>query len=252
MKVLKLLLPVLLLFNFFLSSACKSQDQEMQPEETEVWEPVPEKITPGTNSEPPSDALVLWKSGNDLSKWQHPDGKEVQWEVENGVLTVKPGTGGIETRQGFGSIQLHIEWRAPKPARGEGQDRGNSGVFFHNRYEVQVLDSYNNKTYSNGMAGSIYKQSIPKVNASLPPGEWQTYDIIFIAPEFDDNGSVKSPARLTVFWNGIMVQNNFELKGPTEYIGIPEYEAYDPVAPISLQDHNHPVSFRNIWVRELE
>ncbi|MDX1638386.1 MAG: DUF1080 domain-containing protein [Balneolaceae bacterium] len=224
----------------------------MEPEETEVWEPVPEKVTPGSSyGDPPSDAIVLF-DGTDFSNWEHTDGSEVQWTLEDGAMTVKPGTGGIQTRQNHGSIQLHIEWRAPEPEGGQGQDRGNSGVFLHNRYEVQVLDSYNNETYSNGMAGSIYKQYIPAVNAAKAPGEWQTYDIIFEAPEFNDDGSVAKPAYLTVFWNGIMVHHKAELKGPTVYIGHPEYEAYEGGAPLSLQDHSHTVSYRNIWMRELE
>lgn len=239
-----------LLFSF--ATACQSQDNQMEPEETEVWEPVPEKIDPGTPyfKEAPGDAIVLF-GGDDVSKWEHPDGSAVQWTVEDGVMTVNPGTGGIQTKQNFGSVQLHIEWRAPEPS-GEGQDRGNSGVFFQNRYEVQVLDSYNNETYSNGMAGSIYKQYIPRVNAALPPGEWQTYDIVFEAPEFNDDGSVEKPGYLTLFWNGVIVQNKVELKGPTEYIGIPEYEAYEGGGPLALQDHSHTVSYRNIWIREIQ
>lgn len=237
-------------FLFIITGLTMSQDNEMDPGETEAWSPVPPVITPGQGMQPPSDAIVLF-DGSDLSKWQQ-DGQAAQWIVENGFMTVKAGTGSIETKQGFGSVQLHVEWRAPKPARGEGQDRGNSGIFLHNRYEVQVLDSYKNKTYSNGMAGSIYKQYIPGVNASRKPGEWQSYDIIFIAPEFNSDGSLESPARMTVFWNGILVHHDVELKGPTVYIGHPEYEAYDPVAPISLQDHDHPVSYRNIWLREID
>ena len=224
----------------------------MDPEETEVWEPVPEKITPGEGSRPPSDAVVLFRGAGDLSKWMHSGGEPVQWTGGEGQMTVTPGTGEILTRRSFGSVQLHLEWRAPSPAEGSGQDRGNSGVFLHDRYEVQVLDSYNNRTYVNGMAGSIYKQSVPMVNAARPPGEWQSYDIVFIAPEFRDDGSLKSPARMTVFWNGILVHHDFELKGPTVNRGIPEYEAYDATGPISLQDHDHPVSYRNIWLRELD
>ncbi|MFH5885403.1 DUF1080 domain-containing protein [Halalkalibaculum sp. DA3122] len=236
---------------FFVTS-CVAQDNQMEPEETEVWEPVPEKVEPGSSyGDPPSDAIVLF-DGSDFSQWQHPDGSEVQWTLNDGAMTVKPGTGGIETKQDFGSVQLHIEWRAPEPEGGTGQDRGNSGVFLQDRYEVQVLDSYNNETYSNGMAGSIYKQHIPAVNAAKAPGEWQTYDIVFEAPVFNDDGTVAQPAYLTVFWNGIMIHHKAELKGPTVYIGHPEYEAYEGGAPISLQDHSHEVSFRNIWLRELD
>lgn len=229
-----------------------AQQDQMEPEETEVWEPVPDVITPGKGTRPPSDATVL--VGEDgLSRWQHPDGRSAQWVFKDGVMTVKPGTGSIETKQRFGSVQLHVEWRSPIPSEGEeGQNRGNSGVFLHSRYEVQVLDSYNNRTYSNGMAGSIYKQSIPMVNAARPPGEWQTYDIVFLAPEFNEDGSLDTSARITVFWNGVLVQNDVELQGSTRYRGEPEYKAYDPIAPLQLQDHNHPVSYRNIWIRELE
>ncbi len=240
------------LFVLFFVTACMAQEDQMEPEETEVWEPVPEKIDPGSNyGDPPSDAIVLF-DGSDLSKWEHLDGSAPQWTLENGVMTVKPGTGNLQTNQDFGSVQLHIEWRAPEPEGGKGQDRGNSGVFFHKRYEVQVLDVYDNKTYSNGMAGSIYKQHIPDVNAAKAPGKWQTYDIVFEAPEFNGDGSVQKPAYLTVFWNGIVVQNKVELEGPTEYIGLPEYESYEGGAPLMLQDHSHTVSFRNIWLRELD
>jgi hypothetical protein len=148
-------------------------------------------------------------------------------------------------------VQLHIEWRAPAEVVGEGQGRGNSGVFLMERYEVQVLDSYDNRTYSNGQAGSIYKQSMPAVNASRPPGEWQSYDIVFMAPRFDAAGNVVSPATLTVFHNGVLVQNHFELRGPTVYIGEPAYEEHPPRLPLMLQDHGNPVSYRNVWVREL-
>jgi len=243
-------LMLIIMLMLFLPVLSTAQQTEMAPEETEVWNPVPEVITPGEGTDPPSDARILLGK-NGLANWRHTDGNNARWKLENGVLTVVPGTGSIETRQEFGSVQLHLEWRAPSPARGEGQDRGNSGVYLHGRYEVQVLDSYNNRTYSNGMAGSIYKQSIPMVNAARPPGEWQTYDIIFIAPEFNADGSLISPARLTVFWNGVLVQYDVELQGPTIYRGKPNYEAYDEVGPLLLQDHDHPVSYRNIWLREL-
>ena len=250
MKIVSLSIPPLLILLTTIPLAAAAQQQNMAPEETEVWNPVPEVVTPGKGDRPPSDATVLF-DGKDLSSWQHPDGSAAGWNVENGVMTVVPGTGSIQTRQEFGSMQLHLEWRAPAPAGGKGQDRGNSGVFLHDRYEVQVLDSYNNSTYSNGMAGSIYKQSIPMVNAARPPGEWQTYDITFWAPEFNDDGSLQTPACLTVFWNGILVQYDVELQGPTVFRGRPEYEAYKPSAPLQLQDHDHPVSYRNIWLREL-
>ncbi|MGD2124167.1 MAG: DUF1080 domain-containing protein [Gemmatimonadota bacterium] len=221
-----------------------------RPEETEVWEPEPGLVTPGRQGTPPSDAIVLF-DGTDLGMWTHEDGREAEWTVEDGVVTVAPGTGDIRTRQGFGDVQLHIEWRAPAEVVGEGQGRGNSGVFLMERYEVQVLDSYENRTYSNGQAGSIYKQHIPLVNASRPPGMWQSYDVVFIAPRFNPDGTLVSPAYMTVFHNGVLVQNHAELQGPTVYIGLPEYEAHGHREPILLQDHSNPVSFRNIWVREI-
>lgn len=225
----------------------------MKPEETEVWEPVPPKVDPGpfSPSPPPSDAIVLF-DGSDFDKWQNAEGNEPEWELNDDHMTVVKGTGTIETKQEFGSVQLHIEWRAPEKIEGEGQGRGNSGIFLQKRYEVQVLDAYNNETYVNGMAGSIYKQHIPLANAARPAGEWQSYDIIFIAPEFAEDGSLESPARVTLFWNGVLVQNNVELEGPTEYIGHPSYEEHPPKVPLMLQDHSNPVSFRNIWVRELD
>jgi hypothetical protein len=166
-------------------------------------------------------------------------------------MTVKPGSGGIKTKQGFGSCQLHIEWRAPEVVKGEGQGRGNSGIFLMEQYELQVLDMYNNKTYSNGQAGSIYKQASPLVNASRKPGEWQTYDILFTAPEFYEDGRVQSAARITVLHNGVLIQNNTTIWGRTQYIGIAKYEKHPSALPIMLQDHGDLVSFRNIWIRPL-
>lgn len=223
--------------------------KKAKPEDTEVWEPVPAKVTPGKDNAAPSDAIVLF-NGQNLSEWESANGEEAKWTVEDDAITVKAGTGDIRTKKKFNDFQLHIEWRSPSELKGEGQGRGNSGIFLQERYEVQVLDSYSSKTYSNGQAGSIYKQSIPLVNATLPPGEWQTYDIIFTAPRFNEDGSVKSKARVTVLHNGVLVQNNYEIKGTTEYIGAPSYKAHD-AAPIRLQDHGNPVSFRNIWLREL-
>lgn len=232
-----------------------AQQQDMKPEDTEVWDPVPEKVDPnGFNDKaPPSDAIVLF-DGSSLDEWESAEegGSAAEWEISGDHMTVAPGTGGIRTKQGFGSVQLHVEWRSPDEIEGDGQGRGNSGIFLQSTYELQVLDSYNNETYSNGMAGSIYKQHIPLVNAAREPGEWQSYDIIYTAPQFKDDGSLMSPARITVFWNGILVQDNVEIKGATQYIGHPSYEAHDDKLPIMLQDHSNPVSFRNIWVRELE
>lgn len=224
--------------------------QNMEPQDTEVWEPVPEKVTPGQDNQPPSDAIILF-GGKDLSKWESTKGGPAQWTVENGHFTVKPGTGSIQTKQSFGDVQLHVEWRTPAKIEGEGQGRGNSGIFLQSRYELQVLDSYNNRTYSNGMAGSIYKQHIPMVNPTRGPGEWQEYDIIYKAPKFDEDGSLESPARMTVLLNGVLIQYDVEITGATAYIGHPEYEAHGP-APLVLQDHTNPVSYRNIWIRPVD
>jgi hypothetical protein len=241
---MKSLLVVISIFAFLTCTAQK-------PEETEVWEPEPKVVTPGaTVHQPPSDAIVLF-DGTDLSNWVGKDGGDPEWIVEDGAMTVVKGTGEIQTKQEFGSIQLHIEWRAPTEIEGEGQGRGNSGIFLQDRYEVQVLDSYNNRTYSNGQAGSVYKQHIPLANACRPPGEWQTYDIIYTAPIFDGEGKLARHAYVTVIHNGVLVQNHVALRGPTQYIGQPKYEAHEDKLPLQLQDHSNPVSYRNIWVREL-
>ncbi len=224
--------------------------QHIDPKLTEVWEPVPPVVTPGKScTDPPSDAIILF-DGKDLNAWTDKDGNPAGWVVANEAMTVKPRTGIIKTKQKFGDVQLHIEWRTPAEVKGEGQGRGNSGIFLMERYELQVLDSYDNVTYSNGQAGSIYKQGIPLVNACRPPGEWQTYDVIFMAPVFTEKGTLKSPARITVFQNGVLIQNNFEILGPTVYTGIPRYQPHGK-ASLVLQDHGNPVSYRNIWIREL-
>ena len=223
--------------------------QKGDPKLTEVWEPEPKVVTPGTGTAPPSDAIVLF-DGSNLNEWEGKDG-EAQWVIEGGAMTVKPKTGAIKTKKAFGDVQLHIEWRTPTKIEGEGQGRGNSGIFLQSLYELQVLDSYQNRTYSNGQAGSIYKQHIPLANACRAPGEWQTYDIIYQAPLFKEDGSLGRPARITVIHNGVLVQNNVALLGPSLYIGTPKYEAHDEKLPLMLQDHNNPVSYRNIWVREL-
>lgn len=224
----------------------------LPPEATEFYEPVPPKITPGTSTNtPPSDAIILF-SGKELSEWvNEKDETAANWIVEDGIVTIAPGTGGIKTKREFGDMQLHLEWRAPEIIQGEGQGRGNSGVYIGNKYEVQILDSYNNDTYTNGQAASIYKQSPPLVNATNPPGTWNTYDIIYTAPHFNQEGMLLSPARLTVLHNGVLVQHNFRLLGPTVYTGIPNYTSHKEKLSIHLQDHGNPVSFRNIWVREL-
>jgi hypothetical protein len=224
--------------------------QQWTPELTEKWEPVPVKVTPGKGTAPPSDAIVLF-DGTDLSEWETEGGGTAGWKVEDGVLTVAPGTGSIQTRQSFGDIQLHLEWRAPFEVQGDGQDHGNSGVFLQKRYEIQVLDCYENTTYVNGQTASVYKQYPPLVNACLPTGEWQTYDIIFMAPRFNSDSSLFAPATVTVLHNGILVQNHVSIRGTIQYIGLPEYEPHDMKQPLMLQDHGNPVSFRNIWLREL-
>ncbi|WP_207435777.1 3-keto-disaccharide hydrolase [Sabulibacter ruber] len=235
-------------------SITESQAQEvpkppkMVPEMTEFWEPEPRKVTPGVNNSAPSDAIVLF-NGKDLSEWKAKgDGSDAKWQVKDGAFTV--GKGDISTKRQFNDFQLHIEWSAPDEVKGTSQGRGNSGIFLQDRYEVQVLDSYNNRTYSNGQAGSIYKQHRPLVNAMNKPTEWNVYDIIYTAPRFKEDGTLFSPARVTVLHNGVLVQNNTEIKGPTEYIGLPEYKPHGK-ASITLQDHGNPVSFRNVWIREL-
>ncbi|MBY0536990.1 MAG: DUF1080 domain-containing protein [Chitinophagaceae bacterium] len=221
------------------------------PKLTEQWTPEPRVVAPGkTAADAPADAIVLF-NGTDASAFAAKDGGPIKWKIENGAMTVVGGTGEIHTKQGFGDCQLHIEWRTPAEVKGDGQGRGNSGIFLMGKYELQVLDSYNNRTYSNGQAASIYKQIPPLVNASRGPGEWQTYDIIFTAPRFYPDGSVKSQAQITVIHNGVLVQFNSHLLGGTQYIGVGNYEAHGPEEPIILQDHGNPVSFRNIWIRKL-
>jgi hypothetical protein len=200
---------------------------------------------------PPADAVVLF-GGSDLAKWRKDDGTAAAWKIENEYMEVVPGGGEIVTREGFGDVQLHVEWMAPLPADGKGQDRGNSGVFLMRRYEVQVLDSYDNITYPDGQASAVYGQYPPLVNASRPPGEWQTYDIIFHRPRFDAQGKATQPARLTVLHNGVLVHDNVLLSGPSAHTRRPPYEKHDDRLPISLQDHGTRVRFRNIWIRDLE
>lgn len=234
----------------FFSVQLSAQEEITDPAFTEVWGPVPAVVTPGENGSPPSDAFILF-NGKDLANWVNDQGEKPGWEIKDGILTVAPGKGDIRTRQAFGDCQLHIEWRTPVKVVGEGQGRGNSGVFFMGRYEIQILDSYNNRTYSNGQAGSVYKDKIPLVNVCRPPGEWQVYDILFTAPVFDKDGEVVSPARFTVFQNGVLIHNNVKVDGTTAFIGYHKYTAHPPRLPLGLQDHGNPVSFRNIWIREL-
>jgi len=219
--------------------------------------PVPPVITPGTAStqeipgKPPSDATVLF-DGKDLSKWQQKDGSPAKWKVENGYAEVVPKTGYIYTKQAFGDCQLHVEFREPTPPHGESQERGNSGVFLMGIFEIQVLDSYENRTYADGQASAVYGQYPPLVNAARPPGQWQTYDIVFHAPRFDAGGKLLKPARFTVFHNGVLTQDNVEPVGPTEHGQRPPYKATPEKLPLALQDHGDPVRFRNIWIRELK
>jgi hypothetical protein len=240
---------------FVLTFGVMAQEEpvEMKPQMTEVWDPEVPVIIPGeTPSDAPSDAIVLF-DGQDLAgEWTNQKGGEPGWEVADGIVTVTKGAGIIKTKRVFEDVQLHIEWRSPAEVVGKSQGRGNSGIFFQGQYEVQVLDSYDNRTYRNGQAGSVYKQHAPLVNASKKPGEWQTYDIIYMAPRFNDDGTYFSPPTVTLLHNGVLVQNHSEVRGPTVFIGIPEYSVkkHGP-GSISLQDHNNPVSYRNIWVREL-
>ncbi len=231
-----------------------------KPEDTEVWEPVPQVVTPGATCDaPPSDAVILF-DGKNLDEWVSVKDKgPAGWKVADGVMTVVKSAGNIETKRSFHNYQLHIEWRVPENVTGTGQARGNSGLFLASTgpgdagYELQILDSYNNKTYVNGQAASIYKQSIPLVNAMRKPGEWQVYDVVWTAPTFNEDGTLKTPAYVTAFHNGVLVQNHVALKGETLYIGTPTYKKFDG-APIKLQAHGDPsppLSFRNIWVREL-
>jgi hypothetical protein len=242
--------------------AQEAMPHTIKPEDTEVWEPVPAVVAPGANNTaPPSDAIVLF-DGTNLDEWlANRDKSPAQWTVAGGVLTVNNtrGIGNIETKRTFRNYQLHIEWKVSANVIGTGQARGNSGVFLASTgpgdagYELQVLDPFNNKTYVNGQAGSIYKQGIPLANPGRKPGEWQTYDVVWTAPTFNSDGSLKTPAYVTVFFNGVLVQNHFELKGETRYIGKPFYKPYDS-APIKLQAHGdkgESDSFRNIWVRQL-
>lgn len=246
MKALSLL--VLLLLN--LAAFAQVANRELlDPKVTEVWEPKAKKIAPGNATEAPSDAVVIF-NGKDLNEWVALDETPAKWEVKDGAFTVVKGTGDIKTKKQFGDMQLHIEWRSPSVVESEGQGRGNSGIFLQERYELQVLDSYESQTYRNGQAGAIYKQHGPLVNATRKPGEWQAYDIIYTAPRFNEKGEVVTPAYATVLHNGIVIQNHTEIWGPTEFRGLPVYVAHGK-ASIKLQDHGNPVSFRNVWVREL-
>ena len=219
--------------------------------------PLPPVITPGTCStqeapgKAPSDAIVLF-DGKDLSHWKSQRGGPAGWNIDHEALVTRPGAGAILSREEFGDCQLHLEFASPVPPRGRDQGRGNSGVMFFGRYEIQVLDSYDNLTYADGQAAAIYGQYPPLVNASRPPGQWQSYDIIFTAPRFKDDGSLESPAYATILHNGVVVHNHTALLGPMIFRGLPRYSPHGPKGPILLQDHGNPVRFRNIWVRPVK
>ncbi len=234
--------------SFIVVSASSGQN-EIKPEATEVWEPEPTVVEPGSISGPPSDAIVLF-DGSNFDHWESTNGGTPGWELSEGAMIVQKGTGGIRTKEHFGSFQLHIEWRTPAKVEGKGQGRGNSGIFMQERYELQVLDSYQNRTYSNGQAGSIYKQSPPLVNASRGPGQWQVYDVIYHAPSFKNEKKYDRPPTITVLHNGVLIQDHTEIRGTTEYIGPPKVVKHG-AAPLMLQDHSNPTAFRNIWIRKL-
>ncbi len=233
------------------------QPKKQTPESSELWSPEPRIVTAGSQSSEvsgftaPSDAIVLF-DGRNLDNWvSAKDGKSAApWTVGDGAITVAPKSGDIQTKQTFGDYQLHIEWRTPAKVEGNSQGRGNSGIFMQGIYELQVLDSYNNRTYSNGQAGSIYKQTMPLVNASKGPGEWQTYDVVYTAPHFNKDGMMTIPPYITVIHNGVLIQNHTMIQGTTPYVGQPTFEPHGR-GPIKLQDHNNTSSFRNIWIREL-
>tara|TARA_R110000765_G_scaffold170687_2_gene275641 strand:+ start:5296 stop:6078 length:783 start_codon:yes stop_codon:yes gene_type:complete len=244
---------VLMILISFASSALSKGGDLTSPKLTEVWQPVKKIQT----NDVPSDAIVLF-DGTNAGSWEHANGKligqPVKWDIENGVMTIAPRTKGpqnIRTKEKFCDMQLHIEWRIPNSLKNkQGQRDGNSGIFIQGRYEVQILNSYNNETYANGQAGAIYKQSIPLVNASKPVMEWQSYDIIYKAPKFDDKKALTEPAFITVLHNGVLIQNHTEILGSTVARGTPTYVAHGCEA-ITLQDHGSQVSFRNIWLRKL-
>lgn len=241
-------------------SALVAFAQMKRADELQKWSihdearPMPPVVDPGPAGPPapvPADAIVLF-DGRDLSGWTNMKGQPARWIVRDGYMETVKGAGSIRTAREFGDCQLHVEWATPSPGVGTSQDRGNSGVYLMNLYEVQVLDSYESRTYADGMAGALYGQFPPLVNASRKPGEWQTYDIVFHAPRFDASGAVTAPATMTVFHNGILVHDSQELTGPTAHKARPPYKAHAARLPVSLQDHAHPVRYRNIWLRDLQ
>ncbi|HKS38480.1 MAG TPA: DUF1080 domain-containing protein [Verrucomicrobiae bacterium] len=253
--------------NATMSSNCRAADAPVGYTDTPMlpggkWHvhdpnrPQPKVVTADAPGKPPSDAIVLFE-GKDLSKWRTGDGKPSNWKVENGAMVVPPKkqkdspSEDIWTKEEFGDCQLHIEFATPNPPKGDSQARGNSGVFFFGTYEFQVLDSFNNRTYADGSAASLYGQYPPLVNASKPPGEWQVYDIVFVAPRFKD-GKLETPASITAFHNGVLVQNHTAYLGPSGHKSIPAYKPHGSKGPLKLQDHGDPMRFRNIWVRPVK
>ncbi|GBU06968.1 endo-1,3-1,4-beta glucanase-related protein [Bacteroidales bacterium] len=244
--------------NFSLAAQDDSPKEEaMKPQMSEFWTPKASVVTPGNSSSnasmsPPSDAIVLF-DGKNLKQWTNQKGEPAKWDLKKGSMIVNKKHGDIQSKQEFGDFQLHIEWCVPANIRGEGQSRGNSGIFLQNRYEIQILDSYNNQTYVNGQAASIYKQAAPLANAMRKPGEWNVYDIIYAAPTFTKDGKYRTPPTVTILHNGVLVQNNTSILGTTQYIGFPQINPHGK-APIRLQSHgdpSEPIAFRNVWIREL-
>lgn len=253
MKKQLLVIACLLAYTQF-ASAQKKLNVDSLAGLLEVWVNVP-LVTPGiTNADAPSDATILY-NGNGLGAFQKKDGSPAGWRIDaDGAVTDIKGAGDLITKEAFGNCQLHIEFREPAEVKSSGQGRGNSGVYIMGKYEIQVLDSYNNPTYSNGQAGAVYKQHVPLVNASRKPGEWQSYDIIFTAPLFKENGDLESPARVTVIHNGVLIQNNVTILGTTDWVRKPVYKKHAAKLPLMLQDHGddgNPISYRNIWIRNL-
>lgn len=238
----------------FASAQSEKEGKLPSPKETEDWSVKPPLVTPGeTNALPPSDAVILYHGPTDLIHWEHPDGSAVKWKTDGDALTIVPKATDIRTKQKFGSMQLHLEWRTPDPSEDKDFNRGNSGVLIMGLYELQIYESwnYNTRIYYNGQAGSIYKQYAPLVNAARKPQTWQTYDIIFEAPVFRPDKTLEKPAFMTVLHNNVLILNHVELKGPMVYQGYPQYKFHEAKLPLQLQEHGSRVSFRNIWVREL-
>ena len=255
-STMKSLLAGILTLSISTLAAAQSKKEEKlpSPSVTEDWSFKPPLVSPGeTYAQPPSDATVLYGGTADLGKWEHPDGSPVKWKTDGDALTIVPKATDIRTKQKFGNIQLHLEWRTPDPSEDKDFNRGNSGVLIMGLYELQIYESwnYNTKIYYNGQAGSVYKQHTPLVNAARKPQTWQTYDVIFEAPVFRTDKTLEKPAYMTVFHNNVLILNHVELTGPMVYQGYPKYKFHDAKLPLQLQEHGSRVSFRNIWVREL-